>query len=119
MPLLDIQEIRDILPHRYPMLLVDRVLELEEERDHLLKAVILALCVFAIGLLAGIALTIAVVLAFWDHPVCAASILTAIYAGIALFLNSRLNQLLRNWVSFSASVNQLQKDVSCVTEILH
>jgi len=32
MPLLDIQEIRDILPHRYPMLLVDAVLELEEER---------------------------------------------------------------------------------------
>jgi 3-hydroxyacyl-[acyl-carrier-protein] dehydratase len=32
MPLLDIQEIRDILPHRYPMLLVDRILELEEER---------------------------------------------------------------------------------------
>src|ERR1700734_846565 len=32
MPPLDIQEIRDILPHRYPMLLVDRILELEEER---------------------------------------------------------------------------------------
>src|SRR5580692_1771680 len=32
MPLLDIQEIRDILPHRYPMLLVDAILELEEER---------------------------------------------------------------------------------------
>ncbi len=32
MPLLDIQEIRDILPHRYPMLLVDSILELEEER---------------------------------------------------------------------------------------
>lgn len=32
MPLLDIQEIRDILPHRYPMLLVDKILELEEER---------------------------------------------------------------------------------------
>src|ERR1700733_11240898 len=31
MPLLDIQEIRDILPHRYPMLLVDSILELEEE----------------------------------------------------------------------------------------
>jgi 3-hydroxyacyl-[acyl-carrier-protein] dehydratase len=29
---LDIQAIRDILPHRYPMLLVDRILELEEER---------------------------------------------------------------------------------------
>jgi len=32
MPLLDIQEIRDILPHRYPMLLVDSILELEDER---------------------------------------------------------------------------------------
>jgi len=32
MPLLDIQEIRDILPHRYPMLLVDAIVELEEER---------------------------------------------------------------------------------------
>ncbi len=32
MPLLDIREIRDILPHRYPMLLVDSILELEEER---------------------------------------------------------------------------------------
>lgn len=32
MPLLDIQAICDILPHRYPMLLVDSILELEEER---------------------------------------------------------------------------------------
>ena len=32
MPILDIQAIRDILPHRYPMLLVDRIEELEAER---------------------------------------------------------------------------------------
>jgi 3-hydroxyacyl-[acyl-carrier-protein] dehydratase len=32
MPILDIQAIRDILPHRYPMLLVDAIIELEEER---------------------------------------------------------------------------------------
>lgn len=32
MPVLDIQAIRDILPHRYPMLLVDTIEELEEER---------------------------------------------------------------------------------------
>ena len=32
MPLLDILAIREILPHRYPMLLVDSILELEEER---------------------------------------------------------------------------------------
>jgi beta-hydroxyacyl-ACP dehydratase FabZ len=32
MPILDLEAIRKILPHRYPMLLVDRILELEEER---------------------------------------------------------------------------------------
>ncbi len=32
MPLLDIDAIREILPHRYPMLLVDCILELEPER---------------------------------------------------------------------------------------
>jgi len=32
MAILDIEEIRKILPHRYPMLLVDRILELEPER---------------------------------------------------------------------------------------
>jgi 3-hydroxyacyl-[acyl-carrier-protein] dehydratase len=32
MPALDIQAIREILPHRFPMLLVDRIEELEEDR---------------------------------------------------------------------------------------
>ena len=32
MPVLDIHAIREILPHRYPMLLVDAIVELEEER---------------------------------------------------------------------------------------
>jgi beta-hydroxyacyl-ACP dehydratase FabZ len=32
MPTLDINEIREILPHRYPFLLVDRIVEIEEER---------------------------------------------------------------------------------------
>ena len=32
MPILDVNEIRTILPHRYPFLLVDRIVELEAER---------------------------------------------------------------------------------------
>jgi len=32
MAILDVNEIRQILPHRYPFLLVDRILELEPER---------------------------------------------------------------------------------------
>lgn len=30
--MMDIQEIREILPHRYPMLMVDRILEMSEDR---------------------------------------------------------------------------------------
>jgi len=32
MPILDVNEIREILPHRFPFLLVDRIIELEDER---------------------------------------------------------------------------------------
>ncbi len=32
MPILDIQAIRQILPHRFPMLLVDRIVEIEADR---------------------------------------------------------------------------------------
>jgi len=32
MPILEINEIRRLLPHRFPMLLVDRIVELEAER---------------------------------------------------------------------------------------
>jgi beta-hydroxyacyl-ACP dehydratase FabZ len=41
MPVLDVNEIRRILPHRYPMLLVDRIVELEQERIVGLKNVTL------------------------------------------------------------------------------
>jgi len=39
MPVMDIQAIRDILPHRYPMLLVDRIEELESDRIVGIKSV--------------------------------------------------------------------------------
>jgi 3-hydroxyacyl-[acyl-carrier-protein] dehydratase len=32
MAVLDIEAIRDILPHRYPFLMVDRIIEMEEDR---------------------------------------------------------------------------------------
>ncbi len=39
MPILDVNEIRRILPHRYPMLLVDRIIEFEPERIVAIKNV--------------------------------------------------------------------------------
>ncbi len=32
MPIMDLPAIREILPHRFPMLLVDRIVEMEDER---------------------------------------------------------------------------------------
>jgi 3-hydroxyacyl-[acyl-carrier-protein] dehydratase len=39
MPIMDVNEIRQILPHRYPFLLVDRIIELEAERIVGIKSV--------------------------------------------------------------------------------
>ncbi len=39
MPILDIQAIQEILPHRYPFLLIDRVVELEDMRVVAIKNV--------------------------------------------------------------------------------
>jgi beta-hydroxyacyl-ACP dehydratase FabZ len=39
MPILDIQAILDLLPHRYPFLLIDRILELEDMRVVAIKNV--------------------------------------------------------------------------------
>lgn len=33
--MLDAQQIQDIIPHRYPFLLVDRILEVEGEKERL------------------------------------------------------------------------------------
>jgi beta-hydroxyacyl-ACP dehydratase FabZ len=41
MPILDIEAIRKILPHRYPMLLVDRIVEYEPDRIVGIKSVTL------------------------------------------------------------------------------
>ena len=37
--MLDINRIKDILPHRYPMLLVDRILEIDDKRVVGLKSI--------------------------------------------------------------------------------
>lgn len=36
LPLMDIKKIRQILPHRYPFLLVDKILEIDLEKPSIL-----------------------------------------------------------------------------------
>jgi uncharacterized membrane protein YqjE len=93
--------------------------EVQEERERLLHAFLLALGVAAFGLLAGIALTAAIALLLWAwSPVAVLLILTALYGAAGICLYRRLNRLLRDWQTLSASLDQLQKDRACLEKIL-
>src|SRR5476649_1421860 len=71
--------------------------EVQEERERILHAFLLALGVVAFGLLAGITLTAAIVVLLWAWPLTILLVLTGIYGAAGLFLYQRLTGLLRNW----------------------
>ena len=93
--------------------------EVQEERERLLHAVLLALGGAAFGLLAGVAFTGVVVVLFWDYsPVGALLTLTGIYGVAAVVFYRRLTGLLRDWQTFSATLDQLRKDRACLEKKL-
>lgn len=86
-------------------------LELHEERERLLQDFLLALGVAAFGLLAGLALTAAVVVLFWEYsPLGILICLAWIYGGVGFALYHSLAHRLRNWETLSSSFDQLRKD---------
>ena len=92
--------------------------ELQEERERLLRAFLLALGVAAFGLLAGISLTALVVVLFWNaSPVAALLVMTVLHGAAAAFLYVRLTRLLRDWQTLSATLQQLQKDRACLEKL--
>jgi len=104
-----------ILENRIQLLLV----EVQEERDQVLKAIWLALGAAAFGLLAGVALTVVVAVALWDHsPILAMLVLAALYLLAAIFFSVRLIRLQRNWQSLPSTLEQLKKDRECLDKIL-
>jgi len=93
--------------------------EVQEERERLLHAILLALGVAAFGLVAGITLTAAIVVWLWSwSAVAVLLILTGIYGGAAVFLYRRLTGLLRDWQTLSATLDQLRKDRACLEKTL-
>lgn len=94
-------------------------LEVQEEREHLLHALLLALGVAAFGLLAGVTLTAAIAVWLWAwSPVGVLAILTAIYSAAGIGLYRRLTGLLHDWQTLAASLDQLRKDRACLEKIL-
>jgi uncharacterized membrane protein YqjE len=106
----------DLGVNRVELLLV----ELQEERERLLQALLYALAAAVFGLLAGISLTLWIVLLFWNlSPLIAVAALTVLYGATATFLSVRLTRLRRDWQAFSATLEQLRKDSACLNDILH
>jgi len=95
------------------------MVEVREEREGLLRAMLLALGVAAFGLLAGGAVTGAIVVGFWEYsPVAVLLVLTMLYGATAAFLYRRLTVLLRDWQNLSATLDQLRKDRACLETTL-
>jgi uncharacterized membrane protein YqjE len=93
--------------------------EVQEERERLLHAILLALGVAAFGLVAGLTLTAAVVVLLWQFsPVAVLLILTGLNGGVAVWFYRQLTLLLRDWQTLSATLAQLQKDRACLEETL-
>jgi uncharacterized membrane protein YqjE len=85
--------------------------EAQEEREHLLRALLMALGVAVFGLLSCMALTAAIVVEFWTwSPAGVLLILTLLHGGGAAWLCRRLAASIRDRESFSASLDQLRKD---------
>lgn len=93
--------------------------ELREEADRLLRSLILALAMGVFGLLGGMTFTAAIVVLCWGcSPIAILLILTGIYGLIGLALYRRLTGLFRGCKTLSATLDQLQKDITCMKAIL-
>ena len=95
------------------------IVEVQEEREHLLHAMFLALGVAALGLLGAMTLTAALVVVLWPFsPLAVLLGLTGLYAAGAVCLYRRLARLLRDWHVLSATLDQLRKDCACLEKTL-
>ncbi len=93
--------------------------EVREEEVRLLRAFLLALAIAAFGLLASLTLTAAIVVWAWPYSHIAVLLaLTGLYAAAGTCCYWRLAGWLRDWQTFSASLDQLRKDRACLEGIL-
>jgi uncharacterized membrane protein YqjE len=93
--------------------------EVQEGRERLLRAFLLALGMAAFGMLAGVTFTAAIVILLWACSHMAALVtLTVLYGAAAVYLCRRLTALLHEWQTLSASLDQLRKDRACLEKIL-
>jgi uncharacterized membrane protein YqjE len=101
----------DIGANRVELLIV----ELQEERARLFQSFQLILGVMMLGLLAGVAFTLGIMVLLWDRsPLAGMIVLTVIYGGAAGLLYVRFARLQRDARMFDATLEQLRKDRECL-----
>jgi uncharacterized membrane protein YqjE len=95
------------------------MLEVQEEKEHLLHAILLALGMAVFGFLTGLALTVSLVVFFWAvSPIAVLLTLTFLYGAAAWLLYRRFTLLQQNWKTFPATIDQLRKDRACLENCL-
>jgi len=93
--------------------------EMQEGRERLLRAFVMALAAAACGMLAGLTLTAAIVVWLWAwSPLAVLLILTVLYSVAGIGLCLQLLRLLREWQTLPGSLDQLRKDRACLEKIL-
>ena len=89
--------------------------EVQEERERLLHAILLALGMGACGLLIAIVFTAVIVILFWDVSHFAILLTLMLLYGAGMFwLYRQLTLLLRHWKTLPATLDQLRKDRACL-----
>jgi uncharacterized membrane protein YqjE len=110
-----VRQLFTIGENRLELLLV----EVQEERERLLRAIFLALGIAVFGFLTGFALTVALVVLLWSFsPIAVLLTLTVLYGTTSFVLYRRFLILQRNWKTLPATLDQLRKDRACVENYL-
>ena len=110
-----VRQLLVIAENRVELLMV----EVQEERERLLRAILLALGVAVFGFLAGAALTVALVVMLWSlSPVAVLLTLSLLYGATAVFLYHHFTLLQRSWETLPATLDQLRKDRVCLENYL-
>ncbi|HEU6449576.1 MAG TPA: phage holin family protein [Verrucomicrobiae bacterium] len=105
------QRILVLVGNRFDLLMI----ELQEEREVIIRAICLLMAMAIFGLLACIAITAVIAAAFWkDSPVAALLALAGFYAIAGIICYILLLRLKRDWSFLPTTLEQLKKDRECL-----
>ena len=91
------------------------MMEAQEERERIMRAILLDLGAVAFGFLAAVALGAAIVVLMWEvSPVVVFLTVTVFHGAAAAILSRRFTFFLRNWQNLPATFDRLGKDRECL-----